>query len=149
MVPQLDLPFMPVRAISVRRPWADAIVDGVKRIENRSWRSGYRGMLLIHASSNRSLLRPGSPAMDELSRHGYSPPDGEEFFGALIGVVWMVDDLPHADVAGEPFATGPRCHVYRDALRAAEPMRWRGQQYLFSVPADVARRVLEQCESTP
>jgi hypothetical protein len=39
-------------ALSVRQPWAWLIVNGVKDIENRSWRTHLRGPLLIHASSS-------------------------------------------------------------------------------------------------
>lgn len=36
-------------ALSVRQPWAWAIISGGKTIENRSWTTPYRGPLLIHA----------------------------------------------------------------------------------------------------
>ena len=39
-----------VKIISVRQPWAWLIVAGHKDIENRTWRTSYRGRLLIHAS---------------------------------------------------------------------------------------------------
>lgn len=39
----------PVRALTVRQPWANAITNGTKRVENRTWGTGYRGWLLIHA----------------------------------------------------------------------------------------------------
>lgn len=37
------------RALSVRQPWAWAILHAGKDVENRSWATGYRGELLIHA----------------------------------------------------------------------------------------------------
>ncbi len=43
-----------MRALSVRQPWAGLIVAGLKDIENRSWRTEYRGQLLVHASLGRS-----------------------------------------------------------------------------------------------
>ena len=40
----------PKRAVlSIRQPWAWAIVNGWKPVENRTWHSSYRGPLLIHA----------------------------------------------------------------------------------------------------
>jgi hypothetical protein len=36
-------------ALSVRQPWAWAIVSGYKDVENRSWPTNYRGTLFIHA----------------------------------------------------------------------------------------------------
>ena len=32
------------------QPWASLLVHGIKRIEGRSWRSGHRGRLWVHAS---------------------------------------------------------------------------------------------------
>ena len=40
-----------VRALTVRQPWAWAIIYGGKDLENRRWRTSYRGPL-IHASKN-------------------------------------------------------------------------------------------------
>lgn len=42
-----------MKALSVRQPWAWLIVHGGKDIENRTWRTDYRGPLLIHASAFR------------------------------------------------------------------------------------------------
>lgn len=38
------------RVLSVRQPWAWAIVNGWKNIENRDWSTRIRGPILIHAS---------------------------------------------------------------------------------------------------
>ena len=40
-----------MKAISVRQPWAWMIVYGGKNIENRTWKTNYRGNILIHASA--------------------------------------------------------------------------------------------------
>jgi len=41
-------------AISLVQPWAWLIASGVKRIENRTWPTKYRGPLYIHASKKQS-----------------------------------------------------------------------------------------------
>ena len=38
-----------VKALTVHQPWASLIAAGIKDVENRSWRTNYRGTLLIHA----------------------------------------------------------------------------------------------------
>lgn len=43
-----DLPNLP--ALSIRQPWAWSIVTVGKDIENRCWRTKYRGDFLIHAA---------------------------------------------------------------------------------------------------
>ncbi|WP_313824068.1 ASCH domain-containing protein [Leclercia sp.] len=42
-----------MKAISIRQPLAWLIVNGFKDIENRSWDTKYRGVVLVHASSRR------------------------------------------------------------------------------------------------
>jgi hypothetical protein len=37
------------RALSVRQPWAWLIAHGYKDVENRTWRTTFRGMLYVHA----------------------------------------------------------------------------------------------------
>ncbi len=44
-----------MKAISVRQPWAWAIIHGGKNIENRSRRTHCRGPVLIHASKRYDL----------------------------------------------------------------------------------------------
>lgn len=39
-----------MRALSIRQPWAWAIIHAGKDIENRSWSTSYRGPVLIHAA---------------------------------------------------------------------------------------------------
>jgi hypothetical protein len=42
-----DLPRM---ALSIRQPWAWAIINVGKDVENRTWRTDFRGPVCIHAS---------------------------------------------------------------------------------------------------
>ena len=42
-----------MKALSVRQPWADLISRGIKLIELRTWRTSYRGPLLICASKRK------------------------------------------------------------------------------------------------
>lgn len=39
-----------MKALSIRQPWADAIIWHGKDVENRSWPTSYRGPVLIHAA---------------------------------------------------------------------------------------------------
>lgn len=42
-----------MKALSIIEPWATLIKEGKKVIETRSWKTSYRGELLIHASSKK------------------------------------------------------------------------------------------------
>lgn len=39
-----------MKALTIKQPWAGLIAGGWKDVENRVWRTGYRGPVLIHAS---------------------------------------------------------------------------------------------------
>jgi hypothetical protein len=53
-----------MRVLTVHQPWAGLLVDGIKDVENRGWKTNYRGPLLIHAGAatdpyyGRSSLPP-------------------------------------------------------------------------------------------
>lgn len=39
-----------MKVLSVRPPWSDLIALGIKKVEFRSWKTSYRGPVVIHAS---------------------------------------------------------------------------------------------------
>lgn len=61
-----------VRALTVRQPWAQAIADGHKLVENRSqgFPKGYRGPLLIHAGQGWSERGRRDPKLLDIYRQG-------------------------------------------------------------------------------
>jgi hypothetical protein len=67
-----------MRALSIRQPWAWAILAMGKDVENRGWSTDYRGPLLIHASKRWDLH------VDD-----FDPP-AELPTGGIVGVVQLV-----------------------------------------------------------
>lgn len=45
-----------MKAITVIQPWATLLATGQKHIETRSWRTNYRGEILIHAGKSAKDL---------------------------------------------------------------------------------------------
>lgn len=41
-----------MKALTIKQPWASLIIDGYKKYEFRSWKTNYRGKILIHAGLN-------------------------------------------------------------------------------------------------
>jgi len=71
----------PRRALSIRQPWAHAILHLIKDVENRPWRTNFRGPLLIQASLKVER--------DEATKLGLDP--DELTTGAIVGQVEVVD----------------------------------------------------------
>ena len=42
-----------MKTLSIRQPWASLIANGIKNIENRSWKTNYRGRIYIHVSASK------------------------------------------------------------------------------------------------
>lgn len=83
-----------MKTITVKQPWASLIVAGIKDIENRTWKTNFRGRVLIHAgvtidnnAVNKIEFFNGKFA--HLLQIGI---DKNEFpLGAIIGSVEIVD----------------------------------------------------------
>ena len=41
-----------MKVLSIIQPWASLIAVGIKDIENRTWKTNYRGKILLHASAS-------------------------------------------------------------------------------------------------
>ena len=39
-----------MKVLTIRKPWASLIINGYKKYEFRSWKTNYRGKILIHTS---------------------------------------------------------------------------------------------------
>lgn len=91
------MPPLPPLALSVRQPWAWAIVHAGKHLENRSWggwgadKKRKRGPICIHASSGMTRDEY-EHARDFMGRYGVNcPPPADLVRGAIIGTASIVD----------------------------------------------------------
>ena len=41
-----------MKALTIKEPWASLIINGYKEYEFRSWKTNYRGKILIHAGKS-------------------------------------------------------------------------------------------------
>ena len=117
--------------LSVQQPWAWSILQGFKRVENRTWGTAHRGPLLIHAGVSRGRL----------GAYGTGEPDEKRLtFGAILGVVDLVDVVELARISGplkaHRFAEGPVCWVLENPRRFRRPVPLKGRVGLFKPPAD-------------
>lgn len=84
-----------MKVFTVHQPWASLIVHGIKDIENRTWRTNYRGRVLIHAASSHGrefninlTAAQTSAAVATIVRETMF---GNMPFGSIIGSVEIVD----------------------------------------------------------
>lgn len=133
-------------ALTIVQPWAWAIVHGPKRIENRSWRTAYRGRLLIHAG-----LKIWRPLIEHLrNAHRLPAPDADQLArGAIVGVCEIADCVALGEInrsMSTPFADGPWCWVLRDVRALPRPIACNGSLGLWRPDPEILAAVLEQLE---
>lgn len=148
---------LPSKALSVRQPWAWAIIHGGKDVENRSWQAmnhglNQRGPIAIHASKTM-----GKGEYEDAARFMESigitcPPAIELQRGGIIGETEVVDIVKESE---SPWFFGPRGLI----LANAKPcdfipvkgclgfFNWR--QHLTDETPDPARWMLPKDQPKP
>ncbi|HYI46223.1 MAG TPA: hypothetical protein VE174_12270 [Actinomycetota bacterium] len=126
----------PVKAITVRQPWAWAIIMGYKDVENRSRRTDRRGPLLIHAGQKWDP--DGFLFLWELGLHRKLPRTLHR--GALVGEVRLSDSQYGYD--SEWSAVGQWQWLFMSPKEFRSPLSCPGAQGFF-VP-DVSNHALGQ-----
>lgn len=58
---------MGVKVLTIKNPWALLMAKGYKDVENRRWRTNYRGSLLIHSSKNPIPEEEGISLLKQLA----------------------------------------------------------------------------------
>jgi hypothetical protein len=108
-----------MRTLSVRQPYCEAILRGLKTQEFRTWTTIFRGRIALHASKK---LAP--EALDH-----FPELEGVEVHtGAVVGLVTVTDIRPDPDEPG--------LYVWEltDPVRLAEPVLAAGQPgHLFQL----------------
>jgi len=119
-----------MKCLSLKQPWAWLMTNGLKDIENRKWRSNYRGRLLIQASKTWD-----QEGYDFIQNH---LEDSERLllperydFGAIIGVVNMVDCVNHHP---SKWFFGPWGFVFEAPRAFQNPIPYKGQLSIFDIP---------------
>lgn len=109
----------------MKQPWAYAIINLGKDVENRSWRMNFRGWLAIHASKTLdefpNPLPDGSRVSLEMTNTG----------GAIIGAVEVVDCVTESDSI---WFEGPFGLVLRHPVKLEKPIECRGSLGFWDVP---------------
>ncbi len=134
-----------MKTLTVIQPFAHLIATGVKRVENRTWPTGYRGLLAIHAGKAR---RYGADRVDDLAREWFDLDPAHLAFGAVVAVAELVDCVrlvgdaiegptPEWSQRKYPWLDahehreGPVCWVLANVRRLAVPVVVTGAQGLW------------------
>lgn len=130
-----------MKTITICEPYATLISRGIKRVENRTWPTSYRGPLAIHAGKSRDWLDLND---DGTADEEYGIPLSEMAFCCVVAVAELVACL-HIDIirggmfdAAYPWlrehehTEGPWCLVLENVVRLPEPIPAKGAQGLWN-----------------
>lgn len=129
-----------MKALSIKQPWADLIVLGMKDIENRKWRTNYRGRLLIHASQQIDekgewLLCSTPIFRNDMNRLYYI--EGHAVHrGFIIGAVDLLDCVT---ISPSKWFSGPYGFLMGNPVIFKEPIPYRGKLGIFEVPDKIMK----------
>jgi hypothetical protein len=134
-----------MKVISVRQPWAWAIVSGGKDVENRNWPTKIRGRVAIHAGKTFDLNLDeltimtngeyGEPFTSMIRNYprDYSEIDGP--VSKIIGTVEIYDCVPAEKCFSLWKASGVDhyCWLLRNPVALREPIPMKGQLGFWDV----------------
>ena len=156
-----------IRALTVRQPYAWAIAEGFKPVENRGWRTAYRGLLAVHAGSRFDELA-SFPVRDADRKFralkakallaGAFPPEAARLGFRRVVAVARLAGIHHASecMATEgkpprrlccPWAVHGEHHWELPEIWPLDPVPCHpGKRGLWKLPSDVEKAVREQLE---
>lgn len=146
-------------ALTIRQPFAAAIVHGHKLIENRTWKTRYRGWIGIHAAGavpTRKTLQEYAEIVGKAEAAKSRPLE----VSSLVGFAYLLQCLDKSELREGaklplrtlhaievcPFMSGPVLWIMTDAFPLREPIPMKGQLGIYSVPANVLKKLPKSIE---
>lgn len=116
-----------MKALSIKQPWAELIMRGVKDVENRTWETNYRGPLLIHAGKN----------IDKVALQSLDP-EYYHFKMLLSGILGIVDLICCVRIRSSRWHDEGYIGFYlENPHRFTEPIPYKGMLSIFDVPDEL------------
>jgi hypothetical protein len=147
-----------MRGLTLQQPWATLVAFGYKQLETRSWRTPYRGPLVIHSSAEfpawcQQLVSvdPFKAVLQEIAaQHGAGSVPMP--LGAALAVCQLADvyrigpelcsRLDRVEYSFGDYTHGRFAFALRNVVRLRTPMPMKGALSLWTIPNETAVRVL-------
>ena len=135
-------------ALSVRQPYAFAIVMGFKPVENRVWETPYRGSVLIHAGKKEERDDIYAVVAQIARQTQTGRTETLELYkrmrarGAIVG---RADVVACTSAMDSPWFQGPYGFLLENA-EWCEPIPCKGMLGFFDIPDDLEARVAHDTE---
>lgn len=102
-----------MKVLTIKEPWATLIIEGYKKYEFRSWKTNYRGKILIHAG-----LSLESDMLKRFKDYNLSCSKGEIIGEADLVDCILVDEKLNRELMNiEPIVYGRSNHIEKYAWK--------------------------------
>lgn len=132
-----------MKALTIRQPWAWAILHAGKDIENRNWPTRLRGRIAVHAAKGMTVAEYENfwAAYSDIMRASVSPLPFLLAFddlprGAIVGTVEIAGCVSDS---GSHWFFGDYGFVLRDPIALPEPIECKGALGFWDVPEEIER----------
>lgn len=117
-----------MKALSLKQPFAELVVEGKKKIELRNWNTNFRGDFFIHASKN--------PDKESMKRFGFTTLPTGFLVGkaTLTGVKEYANEEEHSADKELHLASsswGNHGFILENPRRLNTPLEFKGQLNFF------------------
>ena len=131
-----------MKALSIKQPWLWAIICAGKNVENRSWKTKYRGWIALHASA-----KPVPLGDFEMPRGVHCPDLKSLDFSAICGIARLVDI--RTSIRSKWFYRPGRGQVsygwvLEDVIQLKRPIACTGSLGVWTVSPRVRRAIQRQ-----
>jgi hypothetical protein len=135
-----------VKAISIKQPWANLILDGAKKIEFRNWKIGSLYLplrVLVHAGQKYDLNDDTVPKTWWEAQYPFPQ-------GVILGAVTIAQIKPYRDYLAlgedckENYTFTPKPDkktvgwILKNPVKFKEPIKYKGRLRFFEVPFNEA-----------
>lgn len=138
-----------MKAICIKQPWAQLIADGIKTIEIRSWKTKYRGKLLIVASTRPFEGLSKHVVKDKRGRNKVSGSEFPQYDYLAFGQAICIAELMSIEPFTRKHEKAALCDYWSDLyawklgnIKAVEPIEIKGKLKLFEVPDELIKEIL-------
>jgi len=119
-----------MKALSIKQPHTYRIIFRGKNIENRTWRTHFRGLVAIHSSQKMdSDIEVSEKEKKQL------------VFGAIIGIAEVVDCVKEHR---SKWFYGPYGFVLKNPIPLKKPIPCKGYLGFWEVPLKVEKEIRRQ-----
>lgn len=135
-----------IRALSITQPWAECMLSEGKNVENRTWNTGRRGYIAIHASSSYDKKRFNSLK----ENYGVEIDPSQVEFGVIVGFAKLIDVVTEDGLSRhtKKWFEGDYGFVFEDVIKLKNPVPVRGTLNFWKLSGNSLTKCLSQLNSS-